>query len=65
MLFVFRDMMVKGGSQHWELAMREVTGKTDMSGESIVRYFLPLYKYLKQQNQGQTIGWKNCFADQV
>merc|ERR1712038_1348606 len=62
---LLRDMMVKGGSQHWELAMREVTGKTDMSGESIVRYFLPLYKYLKQQNQGQTIGWKDCFADQL
>jgi len=62
---LLRDMMVKGGSQHWELAMREVTGKTDMSGESIVRYFLPLYKYLKQQNQGQTVGWKDCFADQL
>jgi len=60
---LLRDMMVKGGSQHWELAMREVTGKTEMSGESIVRYFLPLYKYLKQQNEGKTIGWKKCYSE--
>jgi len=60
---LFRDMLVKGASQHWELSMREVTGKTDLSGESIVRYFLPLYKYLKQQNAENTIGWKQCYSE--
>jgi len=57
---LLRNMLVKGASQHWELAMREVTGKTEMSGESIVRYFLPLLKYLKHQNAEKTVGWNQC-----
>jgi len=59
---LLRDMLAQGASKHWELAMWEVTGKTDLSGESIVRYFLPLLKYLKEQNANHTVGWKHCYT---
>ena len=56
---LLRNMMEKGASVHWELAMAEITGNTELSGESMVKYFLPLYKYLKEYNQrsGNTVGW--------
>ena len=56
---LLRDMMAKGASQHWNLAMQEMTGQPNMSGESMIKYFLPLYKYMKQENEkaGVTIGW--------
>jgi len=59
---LLRDMLAQGASKHWELAMWEVTGKTDLSGESIVRYFLPLLKYLKEQNNRNSVGWDNCYT---
>jgi len=56
---LLRDMMSKGASQHWELAMQQVTGKPELSGESMIKYFLPIYKYLKQENENAQInpGW--------
>jgi len=58
---LLRNMMQKGASVHWEQAMKEITGNTELSGESMVKYFLPLYKYLQQENSrlGNTVGWNN------
>ena len=38
--------------------LRKMTGKPMFSGESLIRYFSPLYKFLKDKNKetGEEIG---------
>ena len=40
-----------GLSQHWSVALKEMTGETEISGEAIFDYFSPLYEYLKKANE--------------
>lgn len=40
-----------GLSQHWSVALKEMTGETEISGEAIFDYFRPLYEYLKKANE--------------
>ena len=54
-------MMKLGMSKPWKEQMAIITqGETDeMSGESFLKYFLPLYYFLEEQNRnnGDCVGW--------
>jgi peptidyl-dipeptidase A len=52
-------MMSLGFSKSWPEALKSMTGSPEMSARSFIKYFLPLYKYLKQENSAndECIGW--------
>ena len=54
-------MMKLGMSKHWSEQLSMVTeGATNkMTGESFLKYFLPLYLFLEEQNRnnGDCVGW--------
>lgn len=50
-------MLAMGASRPWPEALQAFTGTREMSGKSLIRYFAPLTKWLKQQNKGQSCGW--------
>ena len=53
--------MKLGMSKHWSEQLLMVTeGSTNkMTGESFLKYFLPLYLFLEEQNRnnGDCVGW--------
>ena len=51
--------MSAGFSQPWQEAIEQLTGAPVMSAESFIKYFLPLYEFLQQENTaaGLCIGW--------
>ena len=51
-------MLSKGASQPWQKTMKELTGGEKMDASAVLEYFAPLQDWLKQQNAGQTCGWK-------
>ena len=62
-MFLFRRNMMKlGMSRPWTEQMNVITeGVTNqMSGESFIKYFLPLYFFLEEQNRnnGDCVGWE-------
>ena len=60
-----RDMMALGFSKSWPEALEQMTGSPEMSAQSFIKYFLPLYDFLDEQNKanGECIGWGgNCFT---
>ena len=56
---VTRDVMSAGFSNSWQEAIEQLTGAPVMSAESFIKYFLPLYEFLEQENSaaGLCIGW--------
>ena len=58
-----RDMMGLGFSASWPEALESMTGSGEMSAESFIKYFLPLYDFLDQDNKanGECIGWGGNF----
>ena len=46
-------MLQLGISQHWSIALKTLTGKSDLSASSLMKYFKPLYDWLVEEN------WKN------
>ena len=54
-----RNMMSLGFSKSWPEALESMTGSPEMSARSFIKYFLPLYQYLEQENSanGECIGW--------
>ena len=54
--------MQLGMSKHWSEQMSMITeGKTNqMSGESLLKYFSPLYFFLEEQNRNNDdcVGWE-------
>ena len=51
-----KRIMEKGGTEDWRRVLKEATGE-DLSTRAMVAYFQPLLVWLKEQNQGRTIGW--------
>ncbi|KAF5307920.1 hypothetical protein FQR65_LT06487 [Abscondita terminalis] len=39
-----------GSSRHWSVALKAITGESQLSGSAMLEYFQPLYKYLKSEN---------------
>ncbi|MPT48134.1 MAG: peptidase M2 family protein [Sphingobium sp.] len=50
-------MLEMGASKPWQDALQSFTGKREISGQSIIRYFAPLKTWLDQQNKGKQCGW--------
>ena len=50
-------MLEMGASKPWPDALEAFTGKREMSGKALVRYFAPLKTWLDKQNQGKQCGW--------
>ena len=46
-----------GFSKPWPEALEAMTGRNDMSAESFIKYFLPLFDFLVEENKGECIGW--------
>eukprot|EP00096_Caligus_rogercresseyi_P012149 TRINITY_DN5005_c0_g1_i1.p1 TRINITY_DN5005_c0_g1~~TRINITY_DN5005_c0_g1_i1.p1 ORF type:complete len:671 (-),score=146.93 TRINITY_DN5005_c0_g1_i1:391-2403(-) len=55
-----KEMLKLGSSVHWRKAMKVMTGKEEMDTSAFREYFLPLEKWLTQENRKNnvTIGWK-------
>ena len=51
------EMLKMGASKPWPDALEAITGSRQMTGTSLVQYFEPLSKWLKEHNSGQTCGW--------
>jgi len=52
-------MLRLGASRPWQDALEELTGGRMMTAEPILRFFDPLYQWLKETNSanGDTVGW--------
>jgi peptidyl-dipeptidase A len=48
-----------GSSKPWPEQLEMLTGSKNMSAEPLLEYFEPLLKYLDEQLENETIGWKN------
>ena len=44
-------MLQMGSSVHWKKTLKKFTGQTKIRSSSIIKYFEPLYKWLKRENQ--------------
>lgn len=42
-------MLELGSSEHWSVALKKMTGETEVSAEAILEYFKPLSVWLDQQ----------------
>ena len=51
-------MLELGRSKPWPEALKAMTGSDKADASAIVEYFQPLLDWLKEQNKGQTEGWK-------
>ncbi len=56
---LIRDMMQNGFSKSWPQVLEDMTGTPEMSASSFLKYFLPLYDFLAQENakNGECVGW--------
>ncbi|PLK24259.1 M2 family metallopeptidase [Novosphingobium sp. TH158] len=50
-------MLTMGASKPWPDALQAFTGTREMSGKSMLNYFAPLSKFLKQETKGENCGW--------
>ena len=51
------DMLSLGLSRPWPDALEALTGQRQMDATAIRDYFVPLEKWLNEQNKGQPVGW--------
>ena len=54
---IHRKMLELGSSKPWQEAMFVMTRTRNMSALPLVEYFTPLVDWLKEQNNGENIGW--------
>jgi peptidyl-dipeptidase A len=52
-----KAMLEVGQSRPWPVALRALTGQTQMDATAIRDYFAPLQKWLDEQNKGKPVGW--------
>jgi peptidyl-dipeptidase A len=55
-------MLSMGKSKPWPDALEAISGQRQMDATAILDYFAPLKKWLDEQNQGETPGWKGMDA---
>lgn len=53
-------MLRLGSSKPWPDAMQVLTGQRIMDAGPLLRYFAPIYEWLKEENKktGEYIGWE-------
>ncbi|XP_063835604.1 angiotensin-converting enzyme-like [Ostrinia nubilalis] len=56
---LLKDLMSRGHSQHWQEILQETTGNTDITADSLKRYYRPLYDVLRRivQKHQIPLGW--------
>ena len=52
-----RTMLAMGLSRPWPVALKALTGQSEMDASAIRDYFAPLQKWLDEQNKGKPVGW--------
>jgi peptidyl-dipeptidase A len=52
-----KKMLEMGVSEPWPVALKALTGQTQMDATAIRDYFAPLQKWLDEQNKGKPVGW--------
>ena len=54
------EMLQQGASRPWQDTLEGFTGERELSPAALLRFFDPLYQYLKQTNfnNGDTPGWQ-------
>jgi len=50
-------MLDMGQSKPWPEAMESLTGQREADASAILEYFVPLKKWLDEQNKGMKVGW--------
>jgi peptidyl-dipeptidase A len=50
------DILELGATRDWNAVLREATG-SGLSAKPMMAYFAPLMDWLKEKNQGRTVGW--------
>ena len=60
-------MMGLGFSKSWPEALEMMTGSPEMTAQSFIKYFLPLYEFLDNENKanGECIGWGGKSTGQI
>ena len=54
---LLRAMLAMGKSKPWPDALKALSGERQMDASAILDYFVPLKKWLDEQNQGKPVGW--------
>ncbi|MEJ7607423.1 MAG: M2 family metallopeptidase [Bryobacteraceae bacterium] len=52
-----KTMLAMGASRPWPVALKAISGQTEMDATAIRDYFAPLQKWLDEQNRGKPVGW--------
>ena len=52
-----KTMLEMGMSRPWPVALKALTGQSEMDATAIRDYFAPLQKWLDEQNKGKPVGW--------
>uniref|UniRef100_A0A8C8Y6V3 Angiotensin-converting enzyme n=2 Tax=Panthera TaxID=9688 RepID=A0A8C8Y6V3_PANLE len=61
------QMLTLGKSKPWTLALEHVVGEKNMNVTPLLKYFEPLFTWLKEQNRNSFVGWNTDwrpYADQ-
>lgn len=53
-----KAMLELGQSKPWPEALKAMTGEDKADASAMVEYFAPLLSWLKEQNKGESLGWK-------
>lgn len=58
---LYRKMLQLGCSEPWPIAMEILTGQKNMDAGPLLRYFAPIYEWLKEENNrtGEYVGWES------
>jgi peptidyl-dipeptidase A len=52
------ELLEMGQSRPWPDALEAITGQRQMDATAILDYFAPLDEWLREQNEGQSCGWR-------
>ncbi|RWS11049.1 angiotensin-converting enzyme-like protein [Dinothrombium tinctorium] len=53
-----KEVLSQGWSEPWQKQLKQLTN-SDLSAQPMLEYFEPLRQYLKDQIQGENVGWQN------
>ncbi|XP_019522936.1 PREDICTED: angiotensin-converting enzyme 2 [Hipposideros armiger] len=56
------EMLRLGKSEPWTYALESVVGSTNMDVGPLLRYFDPLFTWLKEQNSNSSVGWNTYWS---
>ncbi|XP_033759589.1 uncharacterized protein LOC117341835 [Pecten maximus] len=56
------QMLESGRSINWQDILEQMTGQRRIAATSFLKYFKPLYDWLKEQNKGESTGWNDDYS---